>query len=1320
MIVLEGLPALSPFRRERLQARLQAIDPSIRITGAWHVYWVAAEAGATPDRAVLHRVLQASDTAEDVAPGATTRYVSPRLGTLSPWASKAGELLRGAGVPVRRVERGTRIDVLGWPADAAAAAAVERILHDPMTQSLLVSHASAGALFTAPARGEVEVVPLAALEEANTRLGLALAGDEIAYLRERYGALGRDPHDVELMMFAQANSEHCRHKIFNASWTIDGEDMRAPGGGPQSLFRMIRHTHAQTPQHTLSAYSDNAAVVEGYPARRFRPDPDTAVYRAEDMCDSAFCIKVETHNHPTAISPFAGASTGAGGEIRDEGATGRGGKPKAGLVGFSVSHLRIPSLPQPWEAPRALNPRMAPALEIMTDGPLGAAAFNNEFGRPNLTGYFRSFELAEGEGLVRAYDKPIMLAGGLGAIDREQVAKRRLSPGDAVIVLGGPSMLIGLGGGAASSVASGTSAEELDFASVQRDNPEMERRCQEVIDRCVALGEEGNPIKWCHDVGAGGLSNAIPELLHDSGVGGVVDLGRVPSDDPSLSPMQLWCNESQERYVLGIGADRLEEFAALCTRERCPFAVVGVATAEERLVVGYGVLARSGSGLGLDLQPRDAAAAALPIDLPMDVIFGKPPKMHRDTTHAAPARWPQLDVVALAAGAGAGAALHQAGLRVLAHPTVASKQFLVTIGDRSVGGLTARDQMVGPWQLPVADCAITLSGFHGRSGEAMAIGERTPLALIDAAASARMAVGEAITNLCAAPVESLARTKLSANWMAAAGHPGEDARLFDAVRAVGMELCPEIELSIPVGKDSLSMQAQWEADGTAQASVSPVSLVVSAFAPVADVRAQLTPLLARQSGTELWLIGLGAGKQRMGGSILSQVHGAFGGACPDLDDPQRLRAFFELVCEAREAGLLLAYHDRSDGGVFASLCEMAFCSRVGLDIDLDAWGDDRTENVFRTLFNEELGAVVQIAVDDRVEFADLVARHGLVECAQRIARPTTASSVRVLAEGEVLTEWSWEDLFGAWWSVTHAMQRQRDNPDCADAEREAALRFDAPGLHPELSFDPAEDIAAPYVSTGAAPRVAVLREQGVNGQVEMAAGFTLAGFEAVDVHMSDLVAGRVSLADFAGFAACGGFSYGDVLGAGRGWATSILEREALRDMFERFFARGDSFALGVCNGCQMLSQLKDIIPGAGHWPAFMRNRSEQFEARLSMLEVMDSPSLFLRGMTGSRIPVVVSHGEGRVEFASEADRTAARVALRYVEGDGRPATTYPANPNGSGDSVAGLTSDDGRVTLLMPHPERTLATANFSWAPATWPDTSPWLRMFRNARVAVG
>ncbi|BCT91813.1 phosphoribosylformylglycinamidine synthase [Lysobacter helvus] len=1305
MIVLEGHPALSPFRRERLEARLRAISPGLRLQGAWFTYWVqptAADAAGL-DRAALHRILEAGDAQAPRESGAISRYVLPRLGTISPWASKATELLHGADLPVQRVERGLRLDVAGWPDDVATQSALARLLHDPMTQSLVADRDAGAAMFATPDKAALERVPLMQLDVANVRLGLALADDEIDYLRDRYGELARDPHDVELMMFAQANSEHCRHKIFNAGWTIDGREQHA-NGQAVSLFKMIKHTHAKTPQHTLSAYSDNAAVVEGPVAQRFRPDPHTQEYRAEAPLPGAFCIKVETHNHPTAISPFPGASTGAGGEIRDEGATGRGGRPKAGLCGFSVSHLRIPTLPQPWEAHRALNPRMAPALEIMLDGPLGAAAFNNEFGRPNLNGYFRSFELAEGEGLARAYDKPIMLAGGIGTMDRAMVAKRPLSPGDAVIVLGGPAMLIGLGGGAASSVASGDSAEDLDFASVQRDNPEMERRAQEVIDRCVALGDD-NPILSIHDVGAGGLSNAIPELLHDSGVGGIIDLDRVPSDDPSLSPMQLWCNESQERYVMGLAPERVAEFAALCLRERCPFAVVGYATAEERLIVA--------KGAAPDALPDDRA-----IDLPMDVLFGKAPKMHRDTSTPSPPRWPELALGALD--------LNAAGLRVLAHPTVAAKNFLITIGDRTVGGLTARDQLVGPWQMPVADCAITLADYTGFAGEAMAVGERAPLALLDAAAAARMAVGEAITNLCAAPVVALDQVKLSANWMAAAGHPGEDAKLFEAVRAVGLELCPALDLSIPVGKDSLSMQAQWHSDGVARKSVSPVSLIVSAFAPVDDVRTQLTPLLARDTETEVWLIGLGGGKQRLGGSILAQCHPeagasngtlpAFAGAVPDLDDPQRLRAFFELIRDAREAGLLLAYHDRSDGGAFAALCEMAFTSHVGLDISLDGWGEDP----FRTLFNEELGALVQIASEDRAEFADLVARHGLIDCAQRIARPTTGPVVRVMRDNTLLTEWRWDALFDAWWSVTHAMQRLRDNPECADEERVSTRRFDAPGLQPKLTFDPAEDIAAPYIGTGARPRVAILREQGVNSQIETAFGFDRAGFAAVDVHMSDLIAGRMRLDDFTGFVACGGFSYGDVLGAGRGWATSILERAEMREAFARFFERGDTFALGVCNGCQMLAQLKPIIPGAEHWPRFLRNRSEQYEARLAMLEVFETPSIFLRDMAGSRIPVAVAHGEGRASFDDPMDAQVAHIALRYVEGDGRAAELYPANPNGSPDGIAGLTTRDGRVTILMPHPERTLRSANYSWAPREWGHDSPWMRMFRNARARVG
>ncbi|PJK06392.1 phosphoribosylformylglycinamidine synthase [Lysobacteraceae bacterium NML71-0210] len=1292
MIVLEGQSALSPFRRERLEARLRSVHPAIQVAGAWFTYWVEPEAGQVVDTAKLGRILQADVSRAPQVEGTVSKFISPRLGTISPWASKAGELLRGAGLAIKRVERGMRLDLADWPEDAESQKALARLLHDAMTQSLLDDADAASDLFQSPERGQLQVIALADLRAANQRLGLALAEDEIEYLEARYQALGRDPHDVELMMFAQANSEHCRHKIFNADWTIDGAEQE------RSLFRMIKNTHAKTPQHTLSAYSDNAAVVAGYPSRRLRAEGQARQYVLQPEAESAFAIKVETHNHPTAISPFPGASTGAGGEIRDEGATGRGGKPKAGLAGFSVSHLRIPGLPQPWEAPRALNPRMASAFEIMQEGPIGAAAFNNEFGRPNLTGYFRSFEQPEGEGLVRAYDKPIMLAGGLGAIDRALVEKQRLAPGDAVIVLGGPAMLIGLGGGAASSVASGETAEELDFASVQRDNPEMERRCQEVIDACVALGAD-NPIRSIHDVGAGGLSNAIPELLHDSGVGGIIDLNAVPSDDPSLSPMQLWCNESQERYVLGIGAEHIEAFAALCQRERCPFAVVGYATEAEHLVVGYGAVPGH--------VPANAA-----INLPMDVLFGKPPKMHRDTRHPAASRWPELDTEAIE--------LHEAALRVLAHPSVAAKSFLITIGDRSVGGLTARDQMVGPWQMPVADCAITLAGYEGFAGEAMAIGERTPLALIDAAAAARMAVGEAITNLCAAPLDSLERIKLSANWMAAAGHEGEDAKLFDAVKAVGMELCPALDLSIPVGKDSLSMQAQWQHEGQAQKSVSPVSLIVTAFAPVADVRQQLTPLLSRDEDTELWLIGLGAGRRRMGGSILAQCYQAFAGEVPDVEEAGRLRGLFELIRDAREAGLLLAYHDRADGGVFATLAEMAFASHLGLDIILDDWADKPADNVLEALFNEELGAVVQIRSEDRAEFADLVARHGLVECAQRVARPHTADDIRVLRDGQVQTQWRWQELFDAWWQVTHAMQRLRDNPQSADEERQSVRDFNARGLNPKLGFDAREDIAAPFIATGARPKVAILREQGVNGHVEMAAAFMRAGFDAYDVHMSDLIAGRSQLQDFVGFAACGGFSYGDVLGAGRGWATSILERPALREQFAAFFARSDTFSLGVCNGCQMMAQLKAIIPGAEHWPELLRNASEQYEGRLVQVELADSPSILLRGMGGSRLPVIVAHGEGRMQFASSVDQAAVPVAARYVDGDGRVAETYPANPNGSPEGIAGVSSSDGRATILMPHPERTLGTVNFSWYPQEWGDVSPWARMFQNARVWVG
>ncbi len=1285
MIVLEGREALSGFRRSRLLRQLPhaSVPPGTRLLDA-HVYFVEAGRLDAEGRRRLADILEAREVVP--RPRADTLWVVPRLGTQSPWSSKATDILRNCGVPVSRVERGLQLRFEG--AGELADPALRRALHDPMTQAVLDDPSAAAGLFAAADAAAVERVPLAALQAANVRLGLALSADEIDYLAARYAELARDPSDAELVMFAQANSEHCRHKIFNADFRLDGEPQA------RSLFAMIRHTEQVSPQGSLSAYKDNAAVVEGVASRLFAAGAD-GVYRAGPRQPGAFAIKVETHNHPTAISPFPGAATGAGGEIRDEGATGRGGKPKAGLTGFSVGHLRLPGLPRPWEAARPLNPRMASALEIMIEGPIGAAAFNNEFGRPALAGYFRSFELESGApGLRFGYDKPIMLAGGLGRIERDQVEKLRLSPGDAVIVLGGPAMLIGLGGGAASSLASGQSAEDLDFASVQRDNPEMQRRCQEVIDRCWQQGA-GNPIVSIHDVGAGGLSNAIPELLHDSDRGGRIDLAAIPCADAGMSPMQVWCNEAQERYVLGVRAERLAEFSELCRRERCPFAVVGTVTEEERLVLG-----RDG-----DAEPA--------IDLPMDVLFGKPPKMLRDTRRPPSPDFPRLEADALEPDASPGEALREAGLRVLAHPTVASKSFLVTIGDRSVGGLVARDQMVGPWQLPLADCALTLADFDGAGGEAMAIGERTPLALLDAAAAARMAVGEALTNLAAAPVASLRQVKLSANWMAAAGHPGEDARLFDAVHAVGMELCPALGIGIPVGKDSLSMQAQWHAAEGPQKTVSPVSLVVSAFAPVGDVRAALTPVLARGVESELWLIGLGAGKQRLGGSILAQCLGAFGGPPPDLDDPERLVAFFDLIQAARADGLLLAYHDRSDGGAFAALCEMAFASHLGVDIRLDGWPGE----AMAALFAEELGAVVQVAREDRAAFADLVERFGLVHCAQRIGQPVAAPRIRVLDDGRALAEWSWQEAFAAWWGTSHAIQRLRDNPECADAERDWRADFNAAGLVGEARFDVAEDVAAPFIARGARPRVAILREQGVNGQIEMAAAFDRAGFEAVDVHMSDLLAGRHDLAAFRGLAACGGFSYGDVLGAGRGWATGILEHAGLRAMFAVFFARPDSFSLGVCNGCQMLAQLKSLIPGAAHWPRFERNASEQYEARLAQVEVVESPSLFFAGMAGSRLPVVVAHGEGRAHFADAADRSAARVALRFVDAQGAPTERYPLNPNGSPAGITGLTSDDGRATLLMPHPERVFRGLQLSWRPPDWGDHSPWMRLFGNARA---
>ncbi len=1288
MIAFDGQSALSPFRLERLNTRLDAVHRGVSVQAAWYVYILDAD--SAPDGALRERLLAVLE-AKDAVPQPATLWVVPRLGTISPWSSKATDILRGAGFEVRRVERGLAWQIHGLPpSDVPDYASIMAVLHDAMTQSVLSRIEDAQGLFLAGTPGDLVHValgsdPQQALADANTRLGLALADDEIEYLVERYAELGRDPTDAELFMFAQANSEHCRHKVFNASWTVDGAEQ------DKTLFGMIKHTHERSPAHTLSAYSDNAAVIEGSAGRRFFADQADGVWRGHDERID-FAIKVETHNHPTAIAPWPGAATGAGGEIRDEGATGRGGKPKAGLTGFSVSDLRIPGLPRPWEVERPLPPRMASAFEIMRDGPLGAAAFNNEFGRPCLGGYLRTYE-NELPGLVgfrRGYDKPIMLAGGLANLRPGHVLKQPVQPGHKVIVLGGPAMLIGLGGGAASSVAGGASSEELDFASVQRDNAEMQRRCQEVIDACCARGEH-NPIVSVHDVGAGGLSNAIPELLNDAGVGGVIDLSKIPCDDPSLSPMQVWSNESQERYVLAITPEDLPDFEAMCQRERCPYAVVGDATVERKLLL---------------TDPRRELTV---IDLPMDVLFGKPPRMHRDATRVKP----RIDLVPDLTGIDLDGAL----LRVLRLPTVGSKNFLITIGDRTVGGLNHRDPMVGPWQVPVADCAVTIADFDGYAGEAMAMAERAPVALLDSADAARLAVGEAITNLAAAPIASLGEVRLSANWMAAVNHPGEDAALFDAVHAIGMELCPELDISIPVGKDSLSMQTVWMDGEQEQRTVSPVSLVITGFARVSDVRRTLTPQLKLDRGdSDLWLIDLGAGRDRLGGSALSQVFNRSGGIPPNLDDPKRLKSLFDLVQEANAKGLVLAYHDRSDGGVITSLLEMAFAGHCGLEIRLDGWA----EATLRALFNEELGAVLQVAEANREAFELLLVKYGLATVSHRVGRPKEKLGIKLFLGDEVLLKWNWSTLYKAWNETSHAMQRLRDNPLSADAELEWRMDDADPGITPKLTFDPTEDVAATLITSGQRPRVAILREQGVNGQVEMAAAFSRAGFDAVDVHMSDLASGRVKLADFRGFAACGGFSYGDVLGAGRGWATSILYNEMLREQFAAFFADESKFALGVCNGCQMLSQLKEIIPGAQHWPKFLRNASEQYESRLATLEILDSPSIFFRGMAGSRIPVAVAHGEGRVDFPHTCSPSKSHGAVRFVDNRGKPTENFPLNTNGSPGGLGGFTAADGRVTIMMPHPERVFRSVQLSWCPPTWGEDSPWMRMFRNARVWCG
>jgi phosphoribosylformylglycinamidine synthase len=1305
MQVMFGASALSSFNNSKLLKILQSKISSIDVIDASYVHLLDTTQALNEEQVDIvssllsYGTAHSSSIADDVAADMTLeRIVTPRPGTISPWSSKATDIILNCGLTsIRRVERAIQFKIaVTKKLSGAQLLELDSLLHDRMTQTVMGDIAASVVLFRTAQPKPVLSVDLIgrgreALVEANSNLGLALADDEIDYLVSSFTALKRNPNDVELMMFAQANSEHCRHKIFNASWEIDGKEKA------NSLFSMIRNTHACSPQNVLSAYSDNAAVMSGSQAERFFPNSESKQYEFIDE-PIHILMKVETHNHPTAIAPFPGASTGSGGEIRDEGATGKGGKPKAGLTGFSVSNLKIPGFPQPWEVDFGKPAHIASALNIMIEAPLGGAAFNNEFGRPNLCGYFRTFEEIKtnetGIDEVRGYHKPIMIAGGIGNIREMHVEKGEIDLGAKLIVLGGPAMLIGLGGGAASSMAAGTGNEDLDFASVQRENAEMERRCQEVIDQCWQLGVN-NPIGFIHDVGAGGLSNALPELVKDGGTGGNFRLRDIPSAESEMSPLEIWCNESQERYVLAVNPSDLARFESICTRERCPFAVVGEAVDEKHIRLG------------------DSHYDNEPIDLPMDVLFGKAPKMHRKAFTPEPVI-SEFDI--------SGIELGEAINRVMALPSVASKSFLITIGDRTITGLVHRDQMVGPWQVPVADAAITTSSFTSYCGEAMAMGERSPLALFNAPASGRMAIGEAITNIACAEIARLNDIKLSANWMVAAGHGSEDQKLFATVEAVGMELCPALGICIPVGKDSMSMRTVWsDSDSNEEKSnTAPLSLVVTAFAPVIDIRSSLTPELATDKGpSHLYLIDLGRSQQRLAGSALAQVYRNLNGQSPDLDNAEDLIHFFDLVQLARQAKLLLSYHDRSDGGVFTTLVEMAFASRCGLDINLG-----ESENPIAMLFNEELGAVVQVLDEHSAQFEALAEGLGLLDCVIQIATVNVNDEITVRHSSKALITKSRTQLQRQWAATSFQMQRIRDNSECAQQEFDSLLDSADPGLNIKLSFDVNDNISAPYINTAVLPKAAILREQGVNGHVEMAAAFHRAGFAAVDVHMTDLIEGRVNLEEFNMVAACGGFSYGDVLGAGGGWAKTILFNDEVRRQFKKHFENPNTLTLGVCNGCQMVSMLHELIPGANDWPTFHRNRSEQFEARLSLTTVTDTKSAFFADMAGSQIAIAVAHGEGRAQFSSAESESrflqSTNVALQYVNNHGKVTADYPANPNGSIASIAGLCSDDGRVTIMMPHPERVFRASQNSWKPEVWTEDAPTLRLFRNARKWLG
>ncbi|WP_308032135.1 phosphoribosylformylglycinamidine synthase [Neisseria cinerea] len=1315
VLPLRGVTALSDFRVEKLLQKAAALGlPEVKLKSEFW-YFVGSEKAldaATVEKLQALLAAQSVEQTPKAREGLHLFLVTPRLGTISPWASKATNIAENCGLAgIERIERGMAVWLEGALTDEQKQQWAA-LLHDRMTESVLPDFQTASKLFHHLESETFSTVDVLgggkeALVKANTETGLALSADEIDYLVENYQALQRNPSDVELMMFAQANSEHCRHKIFNADFILNGEKQ------PKSLFGMIRDTHNAHPEGTVVAYKDNSSVIEGAKIERFYPDAaENQGYRFHEE-DTHIIMKVETHNHPTAIAPFAGAATGAGGEIRDEGATGKGSRPKAGLTGFTVSNLNIPGLKQPWEQDYGKPEHISSPLDIMIEGPIGGAAFNNEFGRPNLLGYFRTFE-EKFDGQVRGYHKPIMIAGGLGSIQAQQTHKDEIPEGALLIQLGGPGMLIGLGGGAASSMNTGTNDASLDFNSVQRGNPEIERRAQEVIDRCWQLGDQ-NPIISIHDVGAGGLSNAFPELVNDAGRGAVFKLREVPLEEHGLTPLQIWCNESQERYVLSILEKDLDTFRAICERERCPFAVVGTATDDGHLKV------------------RDDLFSNNPVDLPLNVLLGKPPKTTRTDKTVTPSEKPfhagDIDIT-------------EAAYRVLRLPAVAAKNFLITIGDRSVGGLTHRDQMVGKYQTPVADCAVTMMGFNTYRGEAMSMGEKPTVALFDAPASGRMCVGEAITNIAAVNIGDIGNIKLSANWMAACGNEGEDEKLYRTVEAVS-KACQALDLSIPVGKDSLSMKTVWQDGEEKKSVVSPLSLIISAFAPVEDVRKTVTPELKNVEDSVLLFVDLGFGKARMGGSAFGQVYNNMSGDAPDLDDTGRLKAFYNVIQQLVAENKLLAYHDRSDGGLFATLAEMAFAARCGLDVNLSSAYRPRElthEETVRELFNEELGAVIQIRCHDHETVRGLFAENGLDQAVRIIARPNADKRLRIVNACEVdtgndiafgVTDYQiirqvfldepLTNLQRAWQETSHAIQKLRDNPACADSEFALIGDNDRSALFADVKFDVNEDIAAPFINSGAKPKIAILREQGVNGQIEMAAAFTRAGFDAYDVHMSDLMAGRVHLADFKMLAACGGFSYGDVLGAGEGWAKSILFHPALRDQFAAFFADPDTLTLGVCNGCQMVSNLAEIIPGTAGWPKFKRNLSEQFEARLSMVHIPKSASLILNEMQGSSLPVVVSHGEGRADFALHGGNISADlgIALQYVDGQNQVTQTYPLNPNGSPQGIAGITNADGRVTIMMPHPERVYRAAQMSWKPEDWTELSGWYRLFAGARKAL-